>query len=87
MDSQIGFEISLIVAETIRGRCASFVILTATVSEIFVLVVYIYICNIQTKATAVHFFISGRTGKHIDNTRTVRKAGIFDANKKRADMA
>ena len=48
MDSKIGFEISLIVAEAIRGRCASFVILTATVSEIFdeqtnstILVVYI----------------------------------------------
>ena len=35
MDSKIGFEISLIVDEAIRGRCASFVILTATVSEIF----------------------------------------------------
>ena len=35
MDSKIGFEISLIVVEAIRGRCASFMILTATVSEIF----------------------------------------------------
>ena len=35
MDSTIGFEISLIVVEAIRGRCASFMILTATVSEIF----------------------------------------------------
>ena len=33
MDSKIGFEMSLIVGEAIRGRCASFVILT--VSEIF----------------------------------------------------
>ena len=35
MDSKIGFEISLIVVEGIRGRCASFMLLTATVSEIF----------------------------------------------------
>ena len=35
MDSEIGFEISLIVVEAIRGRCAIFMILTATVSEIF----------------------------------------------------
>ena len=35
MDSKIGFEISLIVVEAIRGRCASFMVLTATVSEIF----------------------------------------------------
>ena len=35
MDSKIGFEISLIVVEAIRGRCASFMILTATVSEVF----------------------------------------------------
>ena len=35
MDSKIGFEMSLIVVEAIRGRCASFIILTATVSEIF----------------------------------------------------
>ena len=35
MDSKIGFETSLIVAEAIRGRSASFMILTATVSEIF----------------------------------------------------
>ena len=35
MDSNIGFEMSLIVVEAIRGRCASFMILMATVSEIF----------------------------------------------------
>ena len=35
MDSKICFEMSLIVVETIHGRCASFRILTATVSEIF----------------------------------------------------
>ena len=37
MNSKIGFEISLIVAEEIRGagRCASFMILTATVPDIF----------------------------------------------------
>ena len=54
MDSKIGFEMSLIVVEAIRGRRASFMILTATVSEIFggqtnsfILVVYISICIIQ----------------------------------------
>ena len=36
MDSKVGYEMRLIVVEEIRGRCASFVILTATVSEIFV---------------------------------------------------
>ena len=35
MDSKIGFEMSVIVVEAIRGRCASFMVLTATVSEIF----------------------------------------------------
>ena len=35
MDSKIGFEMSFIVVEAIRGRCASFMVLTATVSEIF----------------------------------------------------
>ena len=35
MDTKIGFEMSLIVAEEIRGRCASFMVLTTTVSEIF----------------------------------------------------
>ena len=35
MDSKIGFEMSLIVVEAIRGQCASFMILTATVSEVF----------------------------------------------------
>ena len=35
VDSKIGFEMSLIVDEAVRGRCASFMILTATVSEIF----------------------------------------------------
>ena len=34
MDGKIGFEISLIVVEAIRGRCASFMVLTVTVSEI-----------------------------------------------------
>ena len=32
MDSTIGFEMNLIVVEAIRGRCASFTVLTATVS-------------------------------------------------------
>ena len=31
MDSKIGFEMSLVVVEAIRGRCASFTVLTATV--------------------------------------------------------
>ena len=35
MDITIGFEMSLIMVEAILGRCASFMILTATVSEIF----------------------------------------------------
>ena len=35
MGSKIGFEMNLIVVEAIRGRCASFTVLTATVSEIF----------------------------------------------------
>ena len=35
MDSKIGFEMSLIVVEAIRGRCASFMIVIATISEIF----------------------------------------------------
>ena len=35
MDCTIGFEMNLIVVEAIRGRCASFTALTATVSEIF----------------------------------------------------
>ena len=34
MDVKIGFEMSLVVVEAMRGRCASFMILTATVSEI-----------------------------------------------------
>ena len=33
--SKIGFEMSLIIVEAIRGRCASFTSLPATVSEIF----------------------------------------------------
>ena len=32
-NSKIDFEMSVIVVEVIRGRCASFVILTATVSD------------------------------------------------------
>ena len=35
MGSKIGFEMNLIVVEATRGRCASFTVLTATVSEIF----------------------------------------------------
>ena len=35
MDNKIGFEMSLIVFESIRGRCASFMVLTAAVSELF----------------------------------------------------
>ena len=35
MDNKIGFEMSLIVVEAIRGRYTSFMILTAMVSEIF----------------------------------------------------
>ena len=35
MDSKIRFEMSLIVVEAMRGRCVSFMILTAMVSDIF----------------------------------------------------
>ena len=35
VDSKIGFEMSLMVVEAIRGRCASYMIITSTVSEIF----------------------------------------------------
>ena len=35
MDSKIGFEMSLIVVKAMRGRCASCMVLTASVSEIF----------------------------------------------------
>ena len=35
MDSNICFEMSVFVVEAIRGRCASFMIVMATVSEIF----------------------------------------------------
>ena len=35
MDSNIGFEMSLIIVKAIRGRCASSMSLPATVSEIF----------------------------------------------------
>ena len=35
MDSKIGSEMRLVVVEAIRGQCASFMILTATVSDIF----------------------------------------------------
>ena len=34
MESKLGFEMSLFVVEAIRGRCASFTVLTATVWEI-----------------------------------------------------
>ena len=35
MDSKVGFEMNFIIVEAIRGRCASFTVITATVSEIF----------------------------------------------------
>ena len=35
MDSKIVFEMRFIIVEAIRGRCASFMVLTAAVSEIF----------------------------------------------------
>ena len=35
MDSIIGFEMSFFVVEAIRGRCASFIILTATVGDMW----------------------------------------------------
>ena len=55
MDSKIGFEMSLIVVEAIRGRCASFMILTATVRRYLVdrqiqlfLVLYMYDSILRT---------------------------------------
>ena len=54
MYSKIGFEMSLIVVGAIRERCASFMILTATVSKIFggqtsssILVVGLYISGLN----------------------------------------
>ena len=35
MGSKIGFEMSLVIVDAMRGRCASFMSLGATVSEIF----------------------------------------------------
>ena len=35
MESKIGFEMSVAVVEAIRGRCGSFMVLTATVWNIF----------------------------------------------------
>ena len=35
MDSKIGFEMSLVAVEAIRGRCASCMVLTVTVSDMF----------------------------------------------------
>ena len=35
MDSKIVFEMRFIIVEAIRGRCASFMVPTAAVSEIF----------------------------------------------------
>ena len=35
MGSKFGFEVSLIIVEAIRGRCATFISLPAMVSEIF----------------------------------------------------
>ena len=35
MDSKIGFEMSFFIVEAIRGRCASFMMLTTTVWDIF----------------------------------------------------
>ena len=34
MDSKICFEMSVFVVDAIRGQCASFMIVTATVSEV-----------------------------------------------------
>ena len=54
MNSKICFEMSLFVVEAIRGRCASFMILTATVSvicggqtNVSILVVYIQLFPIR----------------------------------------
>ena len=54
MESKIGFEMSLFIVEAIRGRCASVMLLTATVLKIYVgqvnstiLVVYSCICALN----------------------------------------
>ena len=61
MDSNICFEMSLFVVEAIRGRCARFIILTATVSEICggqtnvpILVVYIVLYCIVLYCIVLH---------------------------------
>ena len=46
MDSKICFEMIFFVVEAIRERCASFMILTATVSEI---------CGGQTNVSPIYF--------------------------------
>ena len=50
MDSKIGFEMSLFVVEAMRGRCASFMTLTATVCEV---------CGGQTNSSIL---VLGETG-------------------------
>ena len=60
MDSKIGFEMNLIVVEAIRGRCASFTILTATVSEIFGGQTTPSIFVVDVEHTSFHFGLCGR---------------------------
>ena len=66
MDSKIGSEMSLSVVDAIRGRCASFMILTATVweisggqtnSSILVLLIMIIILNYKSMSCHVMFVL------------------------------
>ena len=61
MGSKIGFEMSLVIVEAIRGRCASFMSLPATVSGIFgeqktpsILVVYMNVMHNETLTRYEH---------------------------------
>ena len=60
MDSKIGFEMNLIIVEVIRGRCASFTVLTATVSEIFGGQTTPSIFNISINVLLINFTWVGR---------------------------
>ena len=70
MDSKIGFEMNLIVVEAIRGRCASFTVLTATVSEIF---------GGQTTPSILVVYIDGHVSKH---NQTFKVHGTVEGRRK-----
>ena len=63
MDSKICFEMSLFVVEAIRGRCGSFMILTATVSEICggqtnVPILVVIVASVDQQSAILFEFIS-----------------------------